>query len=139
MRVVGSRSLLLLVCLSLSTANIDSSGKTCATERLELMPRKAKNEPTPQAGAKRTRAVGSSSKEPGTPLVPESPRSINRQAKLQRLLKQLHGQATVPEDLKTGDGDGPELRNSAFFYQTDRGFICDPGAAIANCLSITAS
>ena len=44
-----------------------------------------------QAGQKRARE-GSASAVPPSPL-PTSPRSLNRQAKLQRLLKQLHSQA----------------------------------------------
>ena len=54
--------------------------------------------------------AGSSSDDLHTPVT-ESPRSISRQAKLQRLLKQLHGQSTLPEEMKPPDGHiGPELR-----------------------------
>ena len=56
------------------------------------------------AGKARLRGASSANEVPESPL-PTSPRSLNRQAKLHRLLKQLHSQQA--------DGTNPELPEGA--------------------------
>ena len=68
------------------------------------------------------RKTSNGGSQPTTPQsgVPESPRAMNKQAKLQRLLKQLHGQSTLPENLITANGSvGPELRRGGAGDSTD--------------------
>ena len=58
--------------------------------------------PSIEIGAKRLRGSGAGSSSELSP-IPQSPRSLNRQAKLHRLLKQLHSQAEVGEQAAAAD------------------------------------
>ena len=63
---------------------------------------------------KRFRGLFTEDVQPGTPL-PTSPRSINRQAKLHRLLKQLHSNSGVCE----GDLDSKEAHQNKMMSSND--------------------
>lgn len=81
---------------------------------------------------RRGRAGTSSSPDDLHTPVAESPRSISRQAKLQRLLKQLHGQSTLPDEMKLHAQIGPELRKTSSTGAVSTGLSPAPAPALSS-------